>query len=102
MLLSCLGLAFGVNMWRLALARVRDGRWWMMQHRNGAMLNFIATHDSFLALGMGSVVPELRQPVPRMLIAATVIACGVALRVRLARRPLQARSAGQTTTATAT
>ena len=41
---------------------------------NGAMLNFIATHDSFIALGIGSVVPELRQPVARMLIAAGVIA----------------------------
>jgi hypothetical protein len=53
---------------------------------NGAMLNFIATHDSFIALGIGSVVPELRHPVPRMLIAAGVIGIGVTLRVHLSRR----------------
>ncbi len=81
MLLSSLGVAFGVNMWRLALARVRDRRWWLAQHMNGAMLNFIATHDSFIALGIGSVLPELRQPMPRMLIASGIIAAGLVLRV---------------------
>ena len=86
MLLSCLGIAFGLNMWRLAVVRVRDRRWWLGQHMNGAMLNFIATHDSFFALGIGSVVPELRQPVPRMLIAASVITIGVALRLAASRR----------------
>ena len=80
MLLSTLGLAFGVNMWRLAMVRVRDRRWWLGQHLNGAMLNFIATHDSFVALGIGSVLPELRQPVARMLIAASVITTGLVLR----------------------
>ena len=40
----------------------------------------MATHDSFVALGIGSVVPELRQPVPRMLIAPGVIATGLVFR----------------------
>jgi hypothetical protein len=87
MLLPLLGLGFGANMWRLALAPVRDGRWWLAHHLNGAMLNFIATHDSFLALGVGTVVPELRQPVPRMLVALTIIVVGILLRVRLGRAP---------------
>ena len=52
----------------------------MRQHLNGAMLNFIATHDSFIALGIGTIVPELRQPVERMLIAAGVITAGLVLR----------------------
>ena len=65
MLLSLLGAGFGANMWRLALAPERDGRWWLAHHLNGAMLNFIATHDSFIALGLGSVVPEIRHSVPR-------------------------------------
>ena len=86
MLLSSLGVAFGLNMWRLALARHRGGRWWLAQHMNGAMLNFIATHDSFMALGIGTVVPELRQPVPRMLIAAGVISAGILLRIAASRR----------------
>jgi hypothetical protein len=92
MLLSSLGLGFGSNMWRLALARVRDRRWWLAQHTNGAMLNFIATHDSFIALGVGTVLPELRQPIPRMLIAASVITTGIVLRVLASRRFLRGGS----------
>jgi hypothetical protein len=80
MFLSLLGLGFGANMWRLALDPVRDKAWWLRQHMNGAMLNFIATHDSFLALGIGSVVPGLRQSVPRMLVAVGVTAVGLILR----------------------
>jgi hypothetical protein len=86
MLLSSLGIAFGLNMWRLALARVRDRRWWLGQHMNGAMLNFVATHDSFIALGIGTVLPELRQPVARMLIAAGVITTGLVLRLAASRK----------------
>jgi hypothetical protein len=85
-LLSLLGIGFGVNMWRLALASARDARWWLGQHLNGVMLNFIATHDSFTALGIGSVVPELRTGVPRMLIATGLIVIGIALRVYFGRR----------------
>lgn len=86
MLLSLLGVGFGANMWRLALAPEDDGRWWLAHHMNGAMLNFIATHDSFIALGVGSVVPELRRSVPRMLVAAGVIGIGMTLRIGLGRR----------------
>ena len=87
MFLSLLGAGFGANMWRLARVQVRDSRFWLAHHLNGAMLNFIATHDSFLALGVGSVVPELRQGVPRMLIAVGLTVIGIALRMALARRP---------------
>ena len=86
MLLSLLGVGFGANMWRLTLAPARDGRWWLAHHMNGAMLNFIATHDSFIALGLGSVVPEIRHSVPRMLVAACVIAIGLSLRIGVSRR----------------
>lgn len=86
MVLSLLGVGFGANMWRLALAPKRDGRWWLAHHLNGAMLNFIATHDSFIALGLGSVVPEIRHSVPRMLVAASLIAIGIGLRITLSRR----------------
>jgi len=90
MFLSLLGVGFGANMWRLALAPARDGRWWLAHHMNGAMLNFIATHDSFLALGVGTVVPALRQGLPRMLVAVTVTILGLSLRVWMARRPVGA------------
>ncbi len=90
--LSLLGIGFGANMWRLALMRGNDARWWLQQHMNGAMLNFIATHDSFLALGIGSLLPEIREPVPRMLVAVTVVVAAVALRVWLGRRHLRPSS----------
>jgi hypothetical protein len=84
MFLSLLGAAFGANMWRLALAPSRDHRFWLAHHMNGALLNFIATHDSFLALGVGSVVPELRHGVPRMSIAVGLAVLALVLRARLA------------------
>jgi hypothetical protein len=87
MFLSLLGLGFGVNMWRLALAPAQDARWWLAHHMNGAMLNFIATHDSFLTVGLGTVLPEIRQPLPRMLVAVSVTAIAILVRVRQARRP---------------
>lgn len=93
MFLSLLGLGFGANMWRLALRRDRGERWWLAQHMNGATLNFIATHDSFIALGLGSVIPELRQPVPLMLMAAGVTTTGLLLRTWLGRRHLRMRAA---------
>ena len=86
MFLSILGAGFGANMWRLARVRVRDPRFWLAHHMNGAMLNLIAIHDSFLALGLGSVVPELRDGLPRMLIAVGLTAVAIVLRVALARR----------------
>jgi hypothetical protein len=89
MLLSCVGVAFGFNMWRLALSPARDAKWWLGQHMNGVTLNFIATHDSFIALGIGTVLPELRQPVERMLIAAGVIATALVLRAAASRRFLE-------------
>jgi hypothetical protein len=92
MFLALLGLGFGANMWRLALARERGPRWWLAQHMNGATLNFIATHDSFLALGVGSVIPEIRQPVPRMLVAVTITVTALLLRAWRGRRELRPRA----------
>lgn len=89
--IALIGLGFGANMWRLALAGDRGERWWLAQHMNGATLNFIATHDSLMALAIGSVVPALRQPVPRMLVATGVTATALLLRTWLGRRHLRTR-----------
>lgn len=86
MFLSLLGIGFGVNMWRLALVADRGGRWWLAQHMNGVTLNFIATHDSFIALGLGSVVPEIRQSVPRMLVAVSLTVIAISVRVWAGRQ----------------
>ena len=92
MFLALLGLGFGANMWRLAFARERGPQWWRAHHMNGAMMNFIACHDSFLTIGLASVLPEIRQPYPRMTVAVTVTAVAIVLRVWFARRE-QARQA---------
>ena len=90
MFLSLVGAGFGANMWRLALTPGRDSRWWLAQHMNGAALNFLATHDSFIALGLGSVIPEIRTSVPRMLVAVGLAALALLLRWWLGRRYLRA------------
>jgi hypothetical protein len=58
---------------------------------NGAMLNFIATHDSFLALGVGSLIPEIRHSVPRMMVALTITAIAIGLRLWLGQRHIGRR-----------
>jgi hypothetical protein len=86
MFLALLGLGVGAHMWRLALARVRDCNWWRAHHLNGAMLSFIAVHDSFLTIGLGTLIPEVRAGVPRMLVAVGVTTIALALRAWFARR----------------
>jgi hypothetical protein len=89
MFLSLLGVGFGANMWRLALVRTGVRNWWLQHHMNGTTLNFIATHDSFLALGVGSLIPEIRHSVPRMTVALTATAVAIGLRLWLGRRHLR-------------
>lgn len=85
MFLSLLGVGFGANMWRLVLTPRRRGRGWLAHHLNGVMLNFIATHDSFLALGVGTVVPELREGLPRMMIAVGLTVLAISWRTWVGR-----------------
>lgn len=91
--LSLLGMAFGINMWRLALRPPTGRSWYLQHHLNGVMLNFIATHDSFIALGIGSLVPELRHSVPRMMIAVTITAVAIVLRIKYGRPARMIRGA---------
>jgi hypothetical protein len=80
LILSSVGFAMGTAMWRLALRGPRDRRWWLEHHMNAAAINFAATHDSFVSLAVGSVIPVLREPWPRALIAATVLSVALVLR----------------------
>lgn len=88
-ILSSVGLVMGTAMWRLVLRGPRDERWWLEQHMNAAAVNFAATHDSFLSLAVGSIIPVLRLPWPRAMIAATVLLLALALRIWLGRRYLR-------------
>jgi hypothetical protein len=85
LILSSIGFAQGTMMWRLVLRGPRDRRWWLQQHMNAAAVNFAATHDSFLSLAVGSVVPVLREPWPRALIAVSVLSLALVLRIWLGR-----------------
>jgi hypothetical protein len=88
LVLSTVGVGQGMVMWRLVRRGPRDERWWLEQHMNGAVVNFGATHDTFLALAVGSLVPVLRAPWPRATIAAVVLSIAMALRIWLGRRYL--------------
>jgi hypothetical protein len=85
LILSSVGFAMGTAMWRLVLRGPRDHRWWLEQHMNAAAVNFAATHDSFLSLAVGSVIPVLREPWPRALIAVSVLSAALVLRIWMGR-----------------
>jgi hypothetical protein len=89
LILSTVGLGLGTSMWRLALRGPRDERWWLEQHMNAAVVNFGATHDTFLAVAVGSAVPVLRAPWPRAMVAVIVLSTALALRIWLGRRYLR-------------
>jgi hypothetical protein len=91
LILSSVGFVLGTTMWRLALRGPRDHRWWLEQHMNAAAVNFAATHDSFLSLAVGSVVPVLREPWPRALIAVSVLSLALVLRIWMGRLYLGSR-----------
>jgi len=85
LVLSSVGFVMGTAMWRLVLRGPRDRRWWLEQHMNAAAINFAATHDSFVSLAVGSVIPVLREPWPRALIAVSVLVLALVLRVWMGR-----------------
>jgi hypothetical protein len=109
LILSSVGFAMGTTMWRLVLQGPRDRRWWLEQHMNAAAVNFAATHDSFLSLAVGSVIPVLREAWPRALIAVGVLSLALVLRMWMGRLYLRSlagagdgspQSAGHSTEAT--
>jgi hypothetical protein len=88
LILSTVGFGLGVTMWRLVLRGPSDRRWWLAQHMNAAAVNFAATHDSFVSLAVGSVVPVLREPWPRALVAVSVLSLAFVLRIWMGHRYL--------------
>jgi hypothetical protein len=91
LMLSSVGFVQGTTMWRLVLRGPRNRRWWLEQHMNAAAINFAATHDSFLSLAVGSVIPVLREPWPRAFIEVSVLSLALALRLWMGRVYLQSR-----------
>lgn len=91
LVLSSVGLGVGWSMWRLALRTTHDRLWWLELHMNAATVNFGATHDTFLALAVGSVVPMLREPWIRAFISLVVLSIALGLRIWLGRRYLGSR-----------
>jgi hypothetical protein len=94
LVLSTVGFAMGCAMWRLVARGPGDRNWRLEQHMNAAAVNFAATHDSFLALAVGSLIPALRAPGPRAIVAATILSLALLLRVWLGRRYLRAATRG--------
>jgi hypothetical protein len=90
LVLSSVGFTTGFVMWRLVLRGPRNPSWRIEQHMNAAAVNFSATHDSFLALAVGSVIPALRAPWPRAIICGAILSLALLLRIGLGRRYRQA------------
>ena len=87
---ALMGLLFGGAMLDFALRGPSGPRWWLGWHLNGVCLLFAATHDSFLSLGMRSLLPQLQGELMRYLIFYSVLGLAVGARVWLGRKYLPA------------
>jgi hypothetical protein len=81
-----IGIVYGIGMWWFVLRGSTGPHWWLAWHFNGICLLFAATHDSFLSLGLRSVLPELQGPVMRSLVLFGILSLAVLLRIWLGRR----------------
>ncbi len=64
-------------------------QWWLSDHLTAMALNFGATHSSMTILGLGSVVPALKDPVARTTILIGWIIAALLVRLWAGRRFLK-------------
>ena len=91
---ALVGLAFGGAMLAFARRGPAGPRWWLAWHLNGVCLLFAATHDSFLSLGLRSLVPQLQGEALRYLIFYSVLGLAIGARFWLGRKYLASTSSG--------
>jgi hypothetical protein len=60
---ALIGVFAGPDMMRMHRRPPADARWWMREHLNGMTGNAIATHISFLSIGLPKLFPALSGPV---------------------------------------
>ena len=92
---ALVGLVFGGAMLAFAVRGPTGPRWWLAWHLNGVCLLFAATHDSFLSLGLRSLVPQLQGDAMRYLIFYSVLGLAIGARFWLGRKYLASASSGK-------
>jgi hypothetical protein len=60
---ALIGVFVGPDLMRMHRRPPTDARWWMREHLNGMTGNAIATHISFLSIGLPKLLPMLSGPV---------------------------------------
>jgi hypothetical protein len=75
---AVLGLTVFVALLRRIVKGADHARWWLSEHLTAMALNFAATHASFTILGLGAVLPQVKEPWTRTAILASwMITAGI-------------------------
>jgi hypothetical protein len=83
---ALLGLAVSASLlWRIVRGADHP-RWWLSEHLTGMALNFAATHASFSILGLGLLVPQVKEPWTRTTILVSWMLGALIIRLWAGRR----------------
>ncbi len=75
---AVLGLSIFASLLRRIVKGADHPRWWLSEHLTAMALNFAATHASFSILGLGALLPAVKEPWTRTAILASwMIAAGI-------------------------
>lgn len=83
---SVAGLLGGRGMWQLARQGPTHPRWWLEEHMSAMIVNGVATHIAFLAIGLPRLLPALAGPAFQIFAWLGPLALAVAARIWLARK----------------
>lgn len=92
---SVLGLSTACAMLYRLVRGADHPRWWLSEHLTAMALNFGATHASFSILGLGSLVPAIKEPWTRTSILIGWMVAVLLLRLWAGRHFLGDRSAAR-------
>lgn len=83
---ALLGLSISASLlWRIVRGADHP-RWWLSEHLTGMALNFAATHASFSILGLGLLLPQVKEPWTRTAILVSWMLSALAVRLWAGRR----------------
>jgi hypothetical protein len=75
---AVLGLTIFAALLRRIIRGADHPRWWLSEHLTAMALNFAATHASFTILGLGAILPAVKEPWTRTAILTSwMISAGV-------------------------
>jgi hypothetical protein len=83
---SLIGVFSGRDLLTMHRKAPVDARWWMREHLNGMTGNAIATHISFLSIGLPRLLPDLSGPVLQNLAWFGPLAVAFGVRALILRR----------------